>query len=82
MTPTSTASTQPRQQHTDPYHGITVKDAALMCGVSTGTVRAWLSRYHLPRTGDGHINPFALQHWWDHQRDAKQATRRGWQRTG
>lgn len=58
------------------YHGITVRDAALMCGVSEGTVRSWLTRYELPRTGDGQICPFGLRDWWDTMRDHEQARRR------
>jgi hypothetical protein len=59
-------------------HGVTVLDAALMCGVSQGTVRSWLSRYDLARTADGQIDPFALLDWWDNKRDTKQAKCRGW----
>jgi hypothetical protein len=59
------------------YHGITTKDAAYFLGVTESTVRNWMQRYDLPRTGDGQIDPFAIQEWWDYKRDHEQARRRG-----
>lgn len=58
------------------FHGITVRDAALMCDVAESTVRSWMHRYQLPRTGDGQIDPIALVEWWDYRRDHNQAARR------
>lgn len=53
------------------YHGITIRDAADMCGVTESTVRSWLHRGKLVRTGDGQICPFSLQEWWDYHRNTR-----------
>lgn len=57
------------------YHGISVRDAAMMCGVPETNVRKWLERGILIRTGDGQICPFSLREWWDAKRDMDKAAR-------
>ena len=57
------------------HHGITIRDAAMMCGVPEANVRKWLSRGLLIRTGDGQICPFSLREWWDYKRQTAQAQR-------
>lgn len=57
------------------YHGVSVRDAAMMCGVPEANVRDWLRRGVLQRTGDGRICPFSLRDWWDFKRDTAKAAR-------
>jgi hypothetical protein len=56
------------------YHGITIRDAAMICGVPEANVRQWLSRGKLVRTTDGQICPLSLREWWD-SRSIDQAKR-------
>lgn len=57
------------------YHGITVRDAAMLVGVPEGTVRNWLYRGKIKRTEDGQIDPMTLHEWWDYQRDQRKGSR-------
>lgn len=57
------------------YHGISVRDAAMLVGVPEGTVRNWLYRGNIQRTQDGQIDPMTLQEWWDYKRDQAKAKR-------
>lgn len=63
------------------HHGITVRDAAILATqelghpVTEGTVRVWLTRGRLVRTGDRQICPFSLRDWLS-LRDPEQARRR------
>ncbi len=57
------------------FHGVTVRDAAMLCGVPEATVRKWLHRGNITRTEDGQIDPFALRDWWDFKRDSRLAQR-------
>lgn len=56
----------PYEQH--PYHGVSIRDAAMMLGVPEQTIRTWLKRGKIERTPDGQINPFTLREWWDIKR--------------
>lgn len=53
------------------YHGVSVRDAAMMIGVPEQTVRKWLHRGNIERTTDGQVDPVTLQEWWDYKRDAR-----------
>ena len=57
------------------YHGISVRDAAMMIGVPEANIRKWLSRGILQRTGDGQICPFHLVEWYESRRDVKKGKR-------
>lgn len=57
------------------YHGISIRDAAMMCGVPEANVKMWLNRGNLIRTGDNQICPFSLMEWWETKRDTKRAKR-------
>ena len=57
------------------FHGISIRDAAMMVGVPEQTIRQWLRRGNIQRTQDGQVDPFTLQEWWDHKRKENLAAR-------
>lgn len=57
------------------YHGISVRDAAMMIGVPETNIRKWLSRGILVRTADKQICPLNLVEWYDKDYDQRKAKR-------
>lgn len=53
------------------YHGVSIRDAAMLVGVPEATVRKWLQRGNIQRSTDGQVDPFALQEWWDYKRSPR-----------
>lgn len=63
------------------YHGLSLQEAAILAShllnapdpVPLSTVRSWLSRKKLVRSGDGRICPLSLTEWLEYERDRQAA---------